>query len=198
MQQGERERQRESKEEGICQNSINTCMDPAADASAQSENFPQAGWVTGRPRVRVSRASEWVQGLYKGQPNANDTLRWSRRLRNEREVVKKGRERRGWKGHIKTVFVCTGTYIHRKKTDRIWEGEFNGEWKMETEEGEGTVQELTCPLKFSSVFAREQQPKNEGQSRCCSHVVQHLWRPTGKRDSWGRRLGVVQKVVVVV
>lgn len=44
------------------------------------------------------------------------------------------------------------------------------------------MQELACPLKFSSVFAREQQPKKEGQSRCCSHVVQHLWRPTGKRD----------------
>lgn len=51
---------------------------------------------------------------------------------------------------------------------------------MKKEGGEGAVQELTCPLKFSSVFAREQQPKKEGQSRCCSHVVQHLWRPTGK------------------
>lgn len=94
------------------------------------------------------------------------------------------RERKGEDGKdiLKTVSVCTGTYIHRKKTDRIRGGEFNGEWEMEKGEGEGTVQELTCPLKFSSVFAREQQPKKKRVSPDAVHMWSNIsggWQGEG-------------------
>lgn len=42
------QRNRESEEEGICQNSINTYMDSAPDASAQSEGNFSAGWLSDR------------------------------------------------------------------------------------------------------------------------------------------------------
>lgn len=56
--------------------------------------------------------------------------------------------------------------------------------KWRKEKGRGWLQELTCPLKFSSASAREQQAKKKIGS------VQMLFtcgptsleRPTGKRD----------------
>lgn len=44
--------------------------------------------------MRVSRASERVQGLRRGQPNSNDTLQWRRTQGDEREVVEREGEKR--------------------------------------------------------------------------------------------------------
>lgn len=67
--------------------------------------------------MRVSRASERVQGLRGGQPNGNDTLQWRR---TQREVVEREGEKRmertfgpsaGLTGRVQMECVCVSTCL---------------------------------------------------------------------------------------
>lgn len=78
--------------------------------------------------MRVSRAAPRVQGLYKGQPSANDTLRRSPRgPRNEREAVEKkkrlGTERTGEDGkdRLKVSLYAQGHKFTERRRIRTGE-----------------------------------------------------------------------------
>lgn len=69
------------KEEGICQNSINTYMDSAPDASAPSkENFPEARWAEGESKQGCSTSPGFMQRPAKQQwytaLEEKDTAEW--------------------------------------------------------------------------------------------------------------------------
>ena len=87
--------------------------------------------------------------------------------------------------------MCRYAHIYRMRLryDQGRETLMEKEWKRG---GKDRGINRTCPLKFSSVSAREQQRKKKRSVQMpftdCSHVVQLLWSGEGRRD-W-RRKGV--------